>query len=119
MSVIEVFCRACNAVHPHAADDGVIVCTGCGLVLRVDADVLAFVLTAAEQPVLDMRFCPYCRETKPVGHDCPAGVVGCENNPPDGPTCGACQPCYRAQAQHLAVQDDYRRYGSQPDIDIP
>ena len=63
--------------------------------------------------VQDMRFCPYCNETKAVGHDCPAGAVGCTTNPPDGPTCGECVPCLNAQRADLI------RYGSPNDLDHP
>jgi hypothetical protein len=72
--------------------------------------------------VIAMADCRWCNEKKPVGHDCPAGAVGCENNPPDGPTCGRCQPCYRAQAADLAARDDEHKrdpYGSPSDISFP
>lgn len=69
--------------------------------------------------VQDMRDCRWCNETKPVGHDCPAGAVGCTTNPSDGPTCGARQACYRAQAQSLAAEFTRDPYGSPSDIDIP
>jgi len=63
--------------------------------------------------VRDMRFCPWCRETREVGHDCPAGAVGCTERQPDEPPCGICSACLDAQKADLI------RYGSPSDSDTP
>lgn len=120
MSVYDVFCDPCGAVRPHAAGDGLIVCTGCGLVREVDVRQLAAVMAYAELlPVQDTRYCDWCRQTREVGHDCPAGAVGCTTNPPDGPTCGTCGACVAAMTADLRRRehpfaDD--PYGSPSDL---
>lgn len=86
------------------------------------AEVETAVRMQIAPPVQDMRFCPYCRETKSVGHDCPAGAVGCTAGREDGTTCGVCPPCLAAQRQGLAARDaEFKRdpYGSPSDIDHP
>lgn len=71
MSVIDVFCPRCAAVRPHAANEALMACTGCGQIRRGLGEGLAVAaLTVAELPVEDMRFCIHCNETKPVGHAC-------------------------------------------------
>ena len=114
MSVINVWCVACHAVRRHVATDDMVACTGCGNIRRDLGEGLAVAaLTVAElPPVDDMRDCAWCNEKKPVGHDCPAGAVGCTAGREDGTTCGECGPC-------LTAQRSDPRYGSQPDIDIP
>ena len=119
MSVIDVFCRSCNAVHPHATDDNTIVCTGCGAISHADTDVLTFVLTAAEQPVLDMRDCRWCNEMKPVGHDCPAGAVGCTDRQPEETPCGECDRCREVQRQDLGRRAAEFEHGSPSDLLLP
>ena len=72
--------------------------------------------------VQDMRDCAWCNAKKPVGHDCPAGAVGCTAGRDDGTTCGECEACTRAQTQSLAARDAEFRldpYGSPSDIDTP
>jgi hypothetical protein len=124
VSVIDIWCVTCAAVRPHVVSEDLMACAGCSKICHGLGEGLAIAaFTVAElPPVDDMRPCAWCRETLPVDHDCPAGAVGCENNPPDGPTCGRCEPCCRAQAQSLAARDaEFRRdpYGSPSDIDIP
>ncbi|HEY9373174.1 hypothetical protein [Streptomyces sp.] len=119
MSVIDVFCNGCKQVHPHASGEGRIVCTGCGLVSEADDSLLIAALNfASSLPVQDMRFCPWCRETKPVGHDCLAGAVGCTTNPPEGPACGACSGCTGTQSVDLARRAEFE-HGSPSDLHHP
>lgn len=110
MSVLEQWCGACQATHPHAAGHGMVVCTGCGLVNRVHPDLLALALSA--EPVQGVAFCRWCRETQPVGHDCPAGAVGCTERAADETPCGGCEAC-------IAAQRSDPRYGSPSDLDAP
>jgi hypothetical protein len=63
--------------------------------------------------VEDMQFCPWCNERKPVGHDCPAGAVGCTTRQPDETPCGCCLRCLEAMATDLI------RFGSPSDPDTP
>lgn len=113
MSVYEVFCDPCGAVLPHDADRGEIACKRCGLVREVDVRQLAAVMAYAELlPVEDMRDCVWCNAKKPVGHDCPAGAVGCTTRQPDETPCGCCLRC-------LAAMADDPRYGSPADLDTP
>lgn len=124
MSVVPIWCAVCTAVRPHVANDERVSCIGCGNIRRDLGEGLAVAaLTVAElAPVDDMRFCAWCNERKPVGHDCPAGAVGCTAGRDDGTTCGECGPCTRAQTQDLAARDAEFRldpYGSPSDIDHP
>jgi hypothetical protein len=110
----KAFCEGCGAVLPHEAGDGEIACTGCGLSREVDVRQLAAVMAYAELlPVQEMRFCDWCNERKPVGHDCPAGAVGCTTRQPDETPCGCCLRCLAAMAEDVA------RYGSPSDLDTP
>jgi hypothetical protein len=114
VSVIEVFCPSCREVHPHAADETRLACTGCGAVRAADEGLLVAALAVASMPpVQDMRDCPWCRETREVGHDCPAGAVGCTTRQPDETPCGCCLRCLSAMAE------DFARHGSPSDIDTP
>lgn len=121
MSVIDIWCPSCRAVRPHAANDELVACTGCGAVRADLGEGLAVAaLTVSElPPVVDMRFCRWCRESKPVGHDCPAGAVGCTLNPPDGPACGHCSGCLGTQAEDLSSRRAEFEHGSPSDIDNP
>lgn len=114
MSVYPVLCPECEAVLPHSTDldlPDLIACTGCGLVREVKAELLAAVMAFAVQPpVQDMRFCPWCKETREVGHDCPAGAVGCTTRQPDETPCGCCLRCLSAMATDP-------RYRSTSDLD--
>lgn len=78
MSVIDIWCITCAAVRPHAANEDLMACTGCGQIRHGLGEGLAVAaLTVAElPPVDDMRFCDYCRETFPADHNCPAGAGG-------------------------------------------
>ncbi|MFI6296779.1 hypothetical protein ACIBEJ_34680 [Nonomuraea sp. NPDC050790] len=114
MAVVSVFCHACKAVHPHAAGGELIVCTGCGSERAVDSTLLMAAVTVAE-----MAFCPWCKETKPVGHDCPAGAVGCTERQPDETPCGVCARCQQVQLDDFQRRSELGRYGSPSDIDSP
>ncbi|HEY9370985.1 hypothetical protein [Streptomyces sp.] len=120
MSVIDVWCPSCGAVRPHAANDELVACTGCGAVRTDLGEGLAVAaLTVAElPPVADMRPCPWCRETKAVGHDCPAGAVGCSEREPDNSPCGACQACISAMTADLGRRAEFE-YGSPSDLYTP
>lgn len=112
MSVYEVFCDPCGAVLPHDADRGEIACKRCGLVREVGAELLAAVMAFASPPVQDMRYCDWCRQTRAVGHHCPAGAVGCTTRQPDETPCGCCLRC-------LAAMADDPRYGTPADLHTP
>jgi hypothetical protein len=114
MSVIDIWCITCAAVRPHAANEDLMACTGCGQIRHGLGEGLAVAaLTVAEMPpVDDMRDCRWCNEKKPADHDCPAGAVGCTAGRGDGTTCGECGPCLDAQRSDP-------RYGSLNDLDIP
>lgn len=67
-------------------------------------------MIADRPPVQDVRRCPYCQSTLPVGHTCPAGApVPCVE-PVDGGTCGICPLCLAAQEAWL------QRYGTPGDL---
>lgn len=113
MSVIQAWCDRCKQVQPHASGDTTLVCGRCGLLRQVDETLLVAALAVASMPpVQDMRFCPWCSETREVGHDCPAGAVGCIKRQPDETPCGCCLRCLAAMATDP-------RYGSPSDLDTP
>lgn len=103
MSVIDVWCPSCHAVRPHAANDELVACTGCGAVRTDLGEGLAVAaLTVAElPPVVDVADCRWCNGMRPVGHDCPAGAVGCTSRAPDETPCGACLACIAAMTADL------------------
>ena len=114
MSVYEVFCDSCGAVLPHTTGHNQIVCTVCRAVREVDVRQLDAVMAYAELlPVEDMRDCAWCDGKRPVGHDCPAGAVGCTTRQPDETPCGCCLRCLAVMAE------DFARYGSPSDLDTP
>jgi hypothetical protein len=120
MSVINIWCGACQGIRTHAIDATQAACTGCGNVRHDLGEGLALAaLTVAEMPVKDMRFCPWCRETKATDHDCPASAVGCTAGREDGSTCGECQPCTTAQSQWLDVRRAEFEHGSPSDLHHP
>lgn len=93
-----VWCPTCRESTPHVSNGAEITCTGCWVVRPDDVTILA-------SHVQDMRFCAWCNEKKPVGHDCPPGAVGCTAGREDETTCGECEPCKRAQAEFYARQN--------------
>jgi hypothetical protein len=114
VSVIEVFCPSCLQVHPHAADETRLACTGCGVVRAADEGLLVAALAVASMsPVQDVQYCPWRRSTLPADHDCSAGAVGCTPRQPDETPCGCCLRCL------AAIAEDFARHGSPSDIDTP
>ncbi|MFI6594908.1 hypothetical protein ACIBHX_01600 [Nonomuraea sp. NPDC050536] len=69
--------------------------------------------------VQDMRFCPWCFERKPAGHDCPAGAVGCTTREPDDLPCGICRGCQQTQLDDYARRRAEFEHGSPTDLDHP
>ena len=47
--------------------------------------------------VQEMRRCGWCRETRPVVHDCAGDPTPCEARREDGEVCGICPACLAAQ----------------------
>jgi hypothetical protein len=91
-------CPACGAERgPHRYDGDELACLSCGTPREVEPELVV--------AVLDMRFCDWCRATLPVGHDCPAGAVGCLTRGPADAACGACERCLAVQAADLAMRD--------------
>lgn len=105
MSVV-LFCFACRSRRSHDVSGSSAECCTCGARRPVEGDLIP-----STPAVRDMRYCAWCRETKPADHVCPAGVVGCTTNSGDENPCGGCDRCLEAQAADLA------RDGSPSDLD--
>lgn len=104
-------CSVCGVEGgTHRYDGDELVCRECGASRRPEPELVA---------VVEVRHCPWCRATLPVGHDCPAGAVGCLSRGATEPPCGACECCLTAQATDLALRADLIRYGSPSDADTP
>lgn len=105
--------HACGAVEPACMSRTQLVrCGACPACLAVVARA------QSGSPVQDLADCRWCNAMKPVGHDCPAGAVGCTTNPPEGPACGACSGCTGTQSVDLARRAE-SEHGSPPDLDSP
>jgi hypothetical protein len=88
-------------------------CKGSLGLWELPAEVETAVRMQIAPPVVAMADCAWCNAKKPVGHDCPAGAVGCTAGRADGTTCGECGSCLDAQRADLI------RYGTPNDLDIP
>lgn len=88
-------CREEGVTHRYDGDE--LVCLSCGASRSPEAGLVA--------AVTGVEFCPWCRATLPVGHDCPAGAVGCLTRGPADAACGACERCLAVQAADLAMRD--------------
>ena len=118
MKTLDQWCLSCRASHPHERADGAVVCGGCGQVTPVPEALLDLAFTDAP-PVVEMADCRWCNATRPVGHDCPAGAVGCTTRQPDETPYGICDRCKQVQGLDLALKADARRYGSPSDLYTP
>lgn len=105
MNARDQWCFDCKALHPHERAGNGVVCTGCGISTDVPAELLDMAFSEPPQ-VEGMRPCPWCRESKPVGHDCPAGAIGCTERQPDETPCGGCGACVAAMTADLARRAD-------------
>ncbi|MGW4406570.1 hypothetical protein ACWEJ6_21250 [Nonomuraea sp. NPDC004702] len=100
-------CPTCGPVVQHEIDGDDAACLSCGVVHSVELDLL--------EGVVEVAFCPTCRQTMPVGHEC--DPTPCLRRTGLYP-CGTCEACLSAQGADLARGAEYE-HGSPSDIDHP
>jgi hypothetical protein len=91
-----LFCPGCRTSKLHTFEDGAAACIRCGNVQNVDETLAC--------TVIELRFCTWCRQTLPVGHQCAADETRCESRTRLG-TCGICAACLTAQVRWLAAME--------------
>lgn len=99
-----LFCPGCRVSKLHTFEDGAAACIRCGNVQFVDETLAC--------TVIDLRFCVWCRETLPVGHQCAPDEAPCPRKTGLWP-CGVCDVCLKAQRADLV------RHGSPSDLYTP
>lgn len=102
-----LFCTSCRAVKLHRFDGDMAACIRCASITDVNPDLVV--------PVINLRYCHWCKQTRAVGHECKPDETPCEDQTSLMP-CGRCRACLEAQRADL---DDRVRYGTPNDLYAP